>query len=111
MLQFNNIFIHAHQNLGQYEESNCYAMGWGKKRFGEKFHQQILRDVQLPIERNDKCEKFLQTSLNDNGEYNLGPNFRLHESFNCAGYVVLLIPHKLIIIQFFSITKITKLYL
>ena len=71
MLQFNNIFIHAHQNLGQYEESNCYAMGWGTKRFGEKFHQQILRDVQLPIERNDKCEKFLQISLNDNGEYNL----------------------------------------
>ena len=87
MLQFNNIFIHAHQNLGQYEESNCYAMGWGTKRFGEKFHQQILRDVQLPIERNDKCEKFLQTSLNDNGEYNLGLDFRLHETFNCAGYV------------------------
>ena len=65
-------------------------MGWGTKRFGEKFHQQILRDVQLPIERNDECEKFLQTSLNDNGDLNLGPDFRLHETFNCAGYVYLL---------------------
>ena len=36
--------------------------------------------------QNDKCEQLLQVSKNDKGDLNLGPDFRLHESFNCAGY-------------------------
>ena len=63
-------------------------MGWGRSRFSEfdaNNFQQILRDVQLPIVQNDKCERFLQTALNKYGQPRLGPNFSLHESFNCAG--------------------------
>ena len=74
--------------IGQYEESNCYAMGWGTKRFSSlEENQLLLRDVKLPIVRNDKCEKILQTAVNKQGYLDLGPDFKLHKSFNCAGYV------------------------
>ena len=80
--------------IGQYEESNCYAMGWGpKSRFSKnatELVQQNLRDVRLPIIQNDECERLLQTSRNEHGQLLLGRNFRLHESFSCAGYVYFL---------------------
>ena len=103
-------YIHSYQLLGQFEEENCYAMGWGKSRFNADMFQQILRDVQLPIVKNDKCEKILQLSENENGDLNLGPDFRLHKSFNCAGYVYncFLKHYKLIIPQFISNTNITN---
>ena len=94
VLQFNNAFKQDYINLGQYDESNCYAMGWGpKSRFSKnatELVQQNLRDVRLPIIQNDECERLLQTSRNERGQLLLGRNFRLHESFNCAGYVYFL---------------------
>ena len=85
------------KNLGQYEENNCYAMGWGpKSRFSEdddNMVQQILRDVQIPMVQNDQCEKLLQNAENESGQKLLGSDkvlfgseFKLHKSFNCAGY-------------------------
>ena len=61
-------------------------MGWGKERPDSVTFQHILRDVQLSMVQNDKCEKLLQDSKNEKGDYHLGSDFRLHESFNCAGY-------------------------
>ena len=90
ILHFNNAFKQDYINLGPYDESNCYAMGWGpKSRFSKnatELVQQHLRDVRLPIIQNDECETLLQTSKNEQGQFLLGPNFKLHKSFNCAGY-------------------------
>ena len=51
-------------------------MGWDKESNFPK-DEHILRYVKLSMIQNDKCERLLQVS---------GPGFRLHESFNCAGY-------------------------
>ena len=56
-------------------------MGWGKERFDSPSYQQILRDVEMPIVPNDICQKKLRSAA-------LGSSFNLHESFNCAGYVL-----------------------
>ena len=61
-------------------------MGWGKEQFDSPTYQHVLRDVQLSMVPNNKCEKLLQVSENEAGDLNLGPEFRLHDSFNCAGY-------------------------
>ena len=60
-------------------------MGWDKESNFPK-DEHILRYVKLSMIQNDKCEQLLQVSKNDKGDLNLGPDFRLHESFNCAGY-------------------------
>ena len=60
-------------------------MGWDKESNFPK-DEHILRHVKLSMLQNDKCEQLLQVSKNDKGDLNLGPDFRLHESFNCAGY-------------------------
>ena len=62
-------------------------MGWGKERFDSPSYQQILRDVEMPIVPNDKCQKKLRSvGLVGPG----GSGFNLHESFNCAGYVCII---------------------
>ena len=55
-------------------------MGWGKERFDSPSYQQILRDVEMPMVPNNNCQKILRSML--------GSAFNLHESFNCAGYVM-----------------------
>ena len=60
-------------------------MGWGKKTSNSSEYQAILTGAQLSMVPNDRCEELLQVSENEVGDLNLGPNFRLHESFNCAG--------------------------
>ena len=61
-------------------------MGWDKESTNFPKVQHILRHLKLSMIQNDKCEQLLQFSENDKGDLNLGPDFRLHESFNCAGY-------------------------
>ena len=61
-------------------------MGWGKKTSNSSTYQAVLTGTQLSMIPNDECEQFLQVSENEAGDLNLGHNFRLHESFNCAGY-------------------------
>uniref|UniRef100_A0A161MAM5 Phenoloxidase-activating factor 2 n=1 Tax=Triatoma infestans TaxID=30076 RepID=A0A161MAM5_TRIIF len=59
--------------------NECYASGWGKDVFGKEGHYQvILKRVDLPMVPRDKCEAELRKTR-------LGPYFRLHESFVCAG--------------------------
>lgn len=82
----------------------CFASGWGKDEYGKKVttfkkhllssiwyftdisdftgqegrYQSILKRVDLPIVPRDQCEKAFQTTR-------LGSNFRLDDSFVCAG--------------------------
>ncbi|XP_063222438.1 phenoloxidase-activating factor 2 [Bacillus rossius redtenbacheri] len=57
----------------------CFASGWGKDVFGkEGRYQVILKKVELPVVPIDKCVESLRKTR-------LGPYFKLHESFICAG--------------------------
>ncbi|ODM97375.1 Serine protease 42 [Orchesella cincta] len=57
----------------------CFASGWGKNLYGkEGSYQSILKKIDLPAIPNRACQSLLR-------ETRLGPRFRLHESFVCAG--------------------------
>lgn len=60
-------------------DDSCWASGWGKDVFGkEGQYQVILKRVELPMVPRDRCQDELRKTR-------LGPRFRLHESFVCAG--------------------------
>lgn len=59
-------------------DDNCFVTGWGKSKFDSLEYQVILKKIQLPMVPNQDCEKALKTTR-------LGPKFRLHNSFVCAG--------------------------
>lgn len=56
----------------------CYATGWGRDSFGSGAYQKILRKVELPMVPHDECQTRLRRTR-------LGPFFKLHNSFVCAG--------------------------
>ncbi|XP_076335129.1 uncharacterized protein LOC143238626 isoform X2 [Tachypleus tridentatus] len=57
----------------------CWVSGWGKDGFGALGeYQNVLREVDLPIVGFKDCEIRLQHTR-------LGPGFRLHPGFLCAG--------------------------
>ncbi|KAK9509040.1 hypothetical protein O3M35_006451 [Rhynocoris fuscipes] len=59
--------------------NECYASGWGKNEFAkEGKYQSILKKIDLPMVPRDKCVAELRKTR-------LGPYFRLHSSFVCAG--------------------------
>nr|CAD7456199.1 unnamed protein product [Timema tahoe] len=58
---------------------NCVASGWGQDKLGtQETFQTPLKKVELPIVPHDECQKKLRTTR-------LGPFFKLHGSFICAG--------------------------
>jgi hypothetical protein len=62
-----------------YEKEDCFATGWGKDKFGsDGEYQVILKQVQMDVVEHDTCEDKFQKSR-------LGRNFRLDDSFLCAG--------------------------
>ena len=62
-----------------YDGSRCFATGWGKDQFGQAGkYQHILKKIELPLVPRDICQLGLRKTR-------LGPAFRLHESFVCAG--------------------------
>ncbi|KAL3278694.1 hypothetical protein HHI36_016230 [Cryptolaemus montrouzieri] len=63
----------------EYDNSKCWAGGWGKDEFGKKgkIHN-ILKKIDLPIVPRDKCQMDLRKTR-------LGQHFELHRSFVCAG--------------------------
>ncbi|KAK9878966.1 hypothetical protein WA026_003785 [Henosepilachna vigintioctopunctata] len=62
-----------------YDNSRCYASGWGKDVFGkEGKYQVIMKKIDLPIVPRDKC-------LDELRKTRLGKYFELHSSFVCAG--------------------------
>lgn len=65
--------------MKQDDGTRCFATGWGKDKFGkEGRYQVILKKIELPVVKHDKC----QTSLR---KTRLGRFFQLHSSFMCAG--------------------------
>lgn len=64
-----------------FNQTNCFATGWGKNEFGNKGRfQVILKSVELPLVSHDSCQHVLRNTR-------LGKYFKLHESFLCAGGV------------------------
>merc|ERR1712014_536933 len=64
-----------------FEESTCFATGWGKDRFGSAGqYQVVLKEIDLPVVSNLECQDRLQSTR-------LGRKFKLHDSFICAGGV------------------------
>ena len=62
-----------------YNNSDCFATGWGKDKFGsDGEYQVILKQVRLDIQNHDQCEDEFKKSR-------LGKNFKLDDSFLCAG--------------------------
>nr|XP_012141187.1 PREDICTED: tryptase-like isoform X2 [Megachile rotundata] len=62
-----------------FDNTRCFATGWGKDIFGKEGHYQvILKKVELPVVPRDSCQTSLRTTR-------LGKYFNLHESFICAG--------------------------
>lgn len=62
-----------------FDNSRCFATGWGKDIFGKEGHYQvILKKVELPVVPRNVCQDKLRTTR-------LGKYFNLHESFICAG--------------------------
>merc|ERR1712223_509370 len=64
-----------------FEESTCFATGWGKDKFGSAGqYQVVLKEIDLPVVSNYECQNKLQSTR-------LGRKFKLHDSFICAGGV------------------------
>lgn len=62
-----------------FENSRCFASGWGKDVFGkEGKYQVILKKIDLPIVPRPTCQEHLRTTR-------LGKHFELHKTFICAG--------------------------
>ncbi|CAB3260982.1 unnamed protein product [Arctia plantaginis] len=58
---------------------NCIANGWGKNEFGAKgYFAVILKKVEVNMVPYDRCSTLLKRTR-------LGSNFKLHNSFVCAG--------------------------
>jgi len=64
----------------EFSNQNCVSHGWGKDKFGAKGrYSTILKEVVVPLVKNDKC----QNDLRENTR--LGIYFELDNSFICAG--------------------------
>lgn len=64
-----------------FDNSNCYASGWGKDSYGKAGkYQVIMKKVSLPTVPFKQCEETLKRTR-------LGRRFVLHKSFMCAGGV------------------------
>merc|ERR1711963_1004979 len=64
-----------------FEESTCFATGWGKDKFGSAGqYQVVLKEIDLPVVSNYECQDKLRSTR-------LGRKFKLHDSFICAGGV------------------------
>lgn len=62
-----------------FDNSRCFASGWGKDVFGkEGRYQVILKRVDLPVVPHDTCQNTLRSTR-------LGKYFVLDRSFICAG--------------------------
>lgn len=64
-----------------FDNSKCFASGWGKNIFGkEGKYQVILKKVELSVVPYQSCQSSLRTTR-------LGKRFVLDKSFTCAGGV------------------------
>merc|ERR1712236_57387 len=62
-----------------FDETTCFATGWGKDRFGSLGeYQVVLKEIDLPVVSNYECQDRLRSTR-------LGQKYKLHDSFLCAG--------------------------
>lgn len=57
---------------------DCMVTGWGRNAFRSNDFQTVLKSISLPAVDSPTCERALRRTR-------LGPNFRLDDSFMCAG--------------------------
>jgi len=57
---------------------SCTVIGWGKEAFNSPDISAVLKKTRVPVVSHGYCQTSLQNMK-------LGPRFRLHESFLCAG--------------------------
>lgn len=63
----------------KFDKNLCVASGWGADKFGQEGAYRInLKKVQLPLVSQKECQDSLRTTK-------LGNNFKLNQSFMCAG--------------------------
>ncbi|XP_023320502.1 serine protease 55, partial [Eurytemora carolleeae] len=60
------------------DESECFVKGWGKDKWTDGEYQVVLKEVSLPMVERQECLSSLKKTR-------LGRNFRLDQSFLCAG--------------------------
>lgn len=61
------------------DTNTCYATGWGADKFNQKAAYRVnLKKLGMPVVQLSKCQDNLR-------ETKLGPRFRIHSSFMCAG--------------------------
>ncbi|XP_068625815.1 phenoloxidase-activating factor 2-like [Battus philenor] len=74
-----NVICLPEQDENFETSKDCVANGWGKNSFGLKGrYAVILKRVEVNMVPHDTCASIMQTTR-------LGRNFRLHDSFVCAG--------------------------
>merc|ERR1712215_40994 len=62
-----------------FDETTCFATGWGKDKFGSAGeYQVVLKEIDLPVVSNYECQSRLRSTR-------LGQKYKLHDSFLCAG--------------------------
>lgn len=61
-----------------FSDETCFSTGWGKSNFLSDSYQVILKKVELPMVSHSECQNALRRTR-------LGKNYRLHNSFTCAG--------------------------
>lgn len=62
-----------------FDNSRCFATGWGKDKFGiDGQYQNVLKNIELSIVPKTSCLDKLRTTK-------LGRFYELHQSFICAG--------------------------
>ncbi|XP_023228456.1 uncharacterized protein LOC111628841 [Centruroides sculpturatus] len=61
-----------------YEGQTCVVTGWGKDAYKGGTYSNILKEVNIPVLDNPKCQELLR-------ETRLGIFYKLHEGFICAG--------------------------
>ncbi|CRK94574.1 CLUMA_CG008074, isoform B [Clunio marinus] len=57
---------------------NCFASGWGSDYYGEDAYRTNLKKVEVPPVPLRDCQEALRATK-------LGPRFKIHPSFMCAG--------------------------
>ena len=63
----------------KFDDQNCFASGWGADLYEQKgLYRVNLKKLELPVVPLRTCQDNLR-------ETKLGPRFRIHQSFMCAG--------------------------
>lgn len=63
-----------------YEGHECVVTGWGKNSYRTGGYSNIMKEVKVPVIENVNCQEKLRRTR-------LGPYFKLHEGFLCAGSI------------------------